>query len=54
MVKVREDLTGKIFGRLTVLEQAEDYIRPDGRHEAQWLCECNCPKHTKKIISGNS
>lgn len=54
MVKVREDLTGKIFGRLIVLEQAEDYIRPDGRHEAQWLCECNCPKHTKKIISGNS
>lgn len=54
MVKVREDLTNRIFGRLKVLEQAEDYIRPDGRHEAQWLCECSCLDHTKKVILGSS
>lgn len=30
------------FGRLTVIKQAEDYVRPDGRREAQWLCKCNC------------
>ena len=26
LVKVREDLTGKQFGRLTVIQQVEDYI----------------------------
>lgn len=30
------------FGRLTVIKQAEDYVRPDGRREAQWLCKCDC------------
>ena len=28
--------------RLVVAQQVEDYIRPDGRHEAQYLCKCNC------------
>ncbi len=54
MVKVKEDLTGKIFGRLTVLEQAEDYISPSGTHYAQWLCECSCENHTKCIVRGTS
>ncbi len=27
-VKVKEDLIGKKFGRLIVLEQADDYISP--------------------------
>lgn len=40
--KVREDLTEKRFGRWTVIEQIEDYITPDERHEAQWLCKCDC------------
>ena len=31
MVQVREDLTGKTFGRLTVLERADDYIDPHGK-----------------------
>ena len=54
MVKVREDLTGRIFGKLKVLEQTEDYIRPsNGQHEARWLCECSCEKHTKLIVSQN-
>lgn len=52
MVKVREDLTGKRFGRLTVLEQAEDYIKPNGEHEAMWLCQCDCGN--QKIILGTS
>ena len=42
MVKVKCDLTEKIFGRLKVLGQAEDYISPLGRHMAQWLCQCSC------------
>lgn len=42
MVKVRQDLTGMVFGRLTVLGQTEDYIKPNGKHEARWLCQCSC------------
>lgn len=46
MVKVKKDLTGKIFGRLTVIEQVEDHICSNGRHNAQWLCECKCGNKT--------
>lgn len=48
MVKVKEDLTGKIFGKLTVLCQADDYVNPSGRHFAKWRCQCNCEQ--KNII----
>lgn len=53
MVKVREDITGRVFGRLTVLEQAEDYVDATGRHYDRWLCECCCSEHNKKIIRGS-
>lgn len=54
MVKVRKDLTGLTFGRLTVIKQVEDYIYPkSGKHEARWLCECNC-KEKNKIIALDS
>ena len=49
MVKVREDMTGWVMkergvsdSRLTVIKQAEDYIRPDGRRESRWICNCEC------------
>ena len=42
MVKVKEDLTGKIFGDLTVLRQDDDYISPGGQKHAAWLCQCKC------------
>lgn len=50
MVKTKEDLTGQIFGRWRVIEQADDYIRRDGKSEATWLCECRCEAHTQKVI----
>lgn len=53
MVNVREDLTGKIFTRLTVLKQTEDYIGPDGRRKARWLCECSCEEHNKVVVTGH-
>lgn len=52
MVKVRENLVGREFGRLKVLEQVEDYVRPGGQHTAQWLCECSCGN--KVIIEQSS
>ena len=50
MIRVKEDLTGKIFGRWKVLQQAEDYISPKGNHYAQWLCECRCQEHTVMVV----
>lgn len=42
MVRVREDLTGRIFDKLIVIEQVEDYITPKGMHCAKWKCQCEC------------
>lgn len=36
------DITGKRFARLSVIERAKDYVTPHGRHEVQWLCLCDC------------
>ena len=37
-----EDLTGKTFGKLTVLHRAPDYIQPSGQHKRMWHCRCEC------------
>ncbi len=42
MVKVKESLVGKQFGRLTVIEQVEDYVSPKGKHRAKYSCKCTC------------
>ena len=39
------DLTGQIFGRLTVLGRAEDYFTPKGKRFVQWHCKCECGKN---------
>lgn len=52
MVKVRKDLTGMVFGRLTVIKQVEDGIRPNGNHYAQWLCQCSCKEHNETVVCG--
>lgn len=60
MVKVKNDLTGQVFGRLTVMYQVEDYVTPKGRHHAKWHCVCLCKEHnevdvtTACLISGNT
>lgn len=46
------DLTGKKFGRLTVIKRDEDYVSPKGVHSIQWLCKCDCGK--EKIVDGSS
>lgn len=42
------NLTGQKFGRLTVIERAEDYIDKKGRHRVRWKCNCDCG--TKDVI----
>lgn len=60
MIKVKKDLTGKKFERLTVIKQVEDYVSPKGQRQAQWLCECDCDNKTIitvrgcNLISGNT
>lgn len=46
-----KDLTGQIFGRLTVLERAENRISKSGRITTRWLCICECGN--KKIVDGS-
>lgn len=40
------DLTGQKFGRLTVVERAENYISPKGQPQTQWRCRCDCGNET--------
>ena len=38
----RLDLTGQRFGRLVVIERAEDIISPNGARIPTWKCQCDC------------
>ncbi len=46
MPRKRLDLTGKRFGRLTVLAPAEDKRLPSGETSSQWRCRCDCGRET--------
>lgn len=45
------DLTGNKYGRLIVIERADDYVSIKGQHDTQWLCECECGN--KCIVRAN-
>lgn len=42
------DLSGRIFGRLTVIERASNNKWGNTR----WLCQCNCISNKRVIVSG--
>lgn len=44
------DLTGRVFGRLTVLHVGMPVEDSSGRRYKTWTCECSCEKHTIKDI----
>ena len=45
-----EDLTGRAFGRLTVISRAEN-----NKHgNIQWNCICNCEDKTEKVVAGSN
>lgn len=47
------NLIGQRFGRLVILERAEDEIdKKSGKHKTRWLCQCDCGN--QKIIRGAS
>lgn len=39
-----DDLTGKKYNRLIVIQRAPDHISPSGRKRVKWLCQCECGK----------
>lgn len=49
---MRKDLTGKKFGRLTLIERVDDVYRSNGKPRSRYLCECECGK--RKIIFGEN
>lgn len=46
------DLSGQLFGKLLVLERAEDHISSSGRREVQYKCLCECG--TTKVVKRKS
>lgn len=39
---LRKDLIGQKFGKLTVLERADNYISPSGQSLVRYRCQCEC------------
>lgn len=53
MARKIESLVGRKFGKLTVLERAEDYIVPKTKqHQFCWLCQCECGN--QKVVRGST
>lgn len=46
------DLTGKRFGKLTVIEKAGHHIRKSGRKDLMWKCLCDCG-NIKSVTTAN-
>lgn len=52
MIKTKDNLVGQIFGKLVVLERAEDHIQPSGQRKVVWKCQCSCDNKTICYVSG--
>lgn len=46
------DLTGKKFGKLTVISRAENRVSKNGKKQAVWHCRCECGNE-KDILASN-
>src|SRR5882724_29742 len=46
-----KDLTGRIFGRLTVIEQDENKVTSGGNTLVVWKCRCSCGKNTSVLAN---
>jgi len=44
------DLTGKRYGKLTVLKRSENHVSANGIQHRRWLCKCDCGKEV--IVDG--
>jgi len=52
------EITGQVFGRLTVLGRAGSHVQPNGTKRPTWLCRCSCGEETVvqgcRLKSGNT
>lgn len=46
------DLSGRVYGSLTVIERAESRTLPCGQKLTMWYCKCDCGKIT--VVSGSN
>lgn len=46
----KKNLIGLKFGKLTVIEDAPDHIRPSGERRSAWKCQCECGKNV--VVTG--
>lgn len=55
---MNNDLIGKRFGRLVVVEEGDPYISPKGHKSKRWICKCDCGNTTSvqkaKLVSGQT
>src|SRR5690349_12407200 len=42
----RKDLSGEVFGRLSVVERVDDHITPSGKSHPRYRCRCECGSET--------
>lgn len=53
----RKDLTGKKFGKLTVIKPGETVYTKSGQSKSTWVCQCECGNikqvRTNNLLSGN-
>ena len=52
IVNVKKNIAGLRFGDLVVINQADDYIEPNGKHRSSWSCVCDCGNHVN--VTGSS
>lgn len=46
-----QDLSGQVFGKLTVLRQVDSYINPSGRKLIRYECQCECGQHVFELAN---
>lgn len=46
------DLTGNVYGHLTVVRRGEDLVKKNGKHEVRWLCRCDCGNPNEVLALG--
>lgn len=47
-----EDLTGRRFGRLVVLERTDSHVKKNGDKQTVFLCRCDCG-NVRKVFAYN-
>lgn len=46
-----KDLSGQVFGKLTVLHQVDSYVNPSGRKLIRYKCQCECGQYVLELAN---